>query len=55
VKGFQMFFKSLIEEKGEQECKLALMRWGFDKDQYPLEVRTFGFTIQSLNPIELSI
>jgi len=45
--GFIEFFKDSIKERGEDVVWEWFEKWGYDKDLYPVEERTFRITKHS--------
>ena len=47
--GFIEFFKDSIQERGEDAVWEWFEKWGYDKDLYPVEERTYYITKHSRN------
>lgn len=54
-RGFLDFFKDAIRTQGESTVWRWFEKWGYDKDLYPGESRTFMLTIHSLNKVSIQI
>lgn len=54
-RGFLEFWKDSIRTQGEQAVWRWFEKWGYDKDLYPFESRSFMLTIHSLKPIAIQI
>ena len=54
-KGFIDFFTDLVMERGEPACLLCLMNWGYNKDLWPIESRSFILTIHSPDSLDVAV
>jgi len=54
-RGFIEFWKDAIRTQGENTVWRWFEKWGYDKDLYPCESRSFMLTIHSLKPIAIQI
>lgn len=54
-RGFVDFFKEQIRQQGDTTIWRWFEQWGYDKDLYPIEARTYVITAHSLDPININI
>lgn len=54
-RGFLGFFKDAIQTQGEAAVWRWLDRWGFDRELFPQEARSFMLTLHSMQPIAVQI